>query len=95
MSLEFSLTFSENFAHFLKHSSSNLVNLQQFYQIWNSAARTCLCIHQKLPKSQNPGVISDPEAWIEITPKKVYMSSSTDQISVRPDQGVVHDHTTK
>ena len=26
--------------------------------------------------------------------KKVHISSSTDQLSVRPDQGAVHDHTT-
>ena len=49
--------------------------------------------HWRLPKSQNPGVIPDPDVWIAITPKKGAYSSSTDLISVRPDQGVVHDHT--
>ena len=47
-----------------------------------------------LPKSQNPSVISDPAVWIAITPKKGAYSSSTDLISLRLDQGVVHDHIT-
>ena len=50
--------------------------------------------HWRLPKSQNPGVISDPAVWIAITPKKGAYSSSTDLISLRLDQGVVPDHTT-
>ena len=73
MSLEFSLIFSEFIKYFLRHLSSNLVNLQCFYQIWNSATSHIQKhgnFHQRLPKSQNPGVISDPEVWIAIVLKK-------------------------
>ena len=101
MSLEFSLIFSEFITYFLRHLPSNLANLQCFYQIWNSAMRTsCVHIqkhgnfHQRLPKSQYPSVNSDPAVWIAITLKKGAYSSSIDLISVRPEQGVVHDHTT-
>ena len=101
MFLEFSLNFSEFITIYLKHLCSNLVNRCRYYQIWNSAMRgSCVHIqkhgnfHQRLPKSQNPSVISDPAVWIAITPKKGAYSSSTDLISVRLDQGVVHDLTT-
>ena len=70
MFLEFSLNFSEFIIIYLKYVRSNLVNQRHYYQIWNSAMGTHGNFHQRLPKSQNPGVISDPEVWIAIAPKK-------------------------